>query len=148
MPRYFAYGSNLDDVQLRQRCPGATLETVGTLQDFRLEFTVRSAGWDAGAADVVEYPGGRVWGLVFDLTDEDLESLDRFEGYPEHYGRFVARIDTLDGTLDSWVYSAERKHAFVAPSRRYIEIIRAAAVRHGFPDEYIRMLDEVAVVDG
>ena len=148
MPRYFAYGSNLDEVQLRQRCPGSNLETAGSLRDFQLSFTVHSAGWGAGAADIVHCPGGRVWGLVFNLTDEDLRSLDRFEGHPEHYRRFVARIDTPDGTLDSWVYAAQRKAAFVAPSRRYVEIIREAAVRHGFPDDYVRMLDEVAVVNG
>lgn len=147
MPRYFAYGSNLDESQLRRRCPEAALVTVGSLPDFRLGFTVHSAGWNAGAADVVESPGEIVWGLVFDLTDENLEVLDHFEGYPQQYGRFMARIDTLQGTLDAWVYTAQRKHPFVAPSRRYVELIKEAALRHGFPDAYVRMLEGVAAVD-
>lgn len=147
MPRYFAYGSNLDESQLHRRCPGAALVTVGSLPDFRLGFTVRSAGWNAGAADVVESPGEQVWGLVFDLTDENVEVLDRFEGYPHQYGRFIARIDTPQGALDAWVYTAARKQPFVAPSRRYVEIIKEAALRHGFPDAYVRMLEGVAAVD-
>lgn len=147
MPRYFAYGSNLDEVQLHRRCPGAALVTVGSLPDFHLGFTVRSAGWNAGAADVIESPGEGVWGLVFDLTDENLELLDRFEGHPHQYVRFIARIDTSQGTLDAWVYTAVRKQPFVAPSRRYVEIIKEAALRHGFPDAYIRMLEGVAAVD-
>ena len=121
--------------------------TVGSLAAFRLGFTVRSTGWNAGAADVVESPGDRVWGLVFDLTDGDLAALDRFEGYPHQYGRFMARIDTSQGTLDAWVYIATQKQPFVAPSRRYIEIIKGAALRHGFPDAYVRMLEEVPTVD-
>jgi gamma-glutamylcyclotransferase (GGCT)/AIG2-like uncharacterized protein YtfP len=147
VPLYFAYGSNLDESQLQRRCPGATLVTVGSLPDFRLEFTVRSAGWNAGVADVVESPGDRVWGLVFDLMDQDLESLDRFEGYPHQYGRFIAQIDTPRGMLDAWVYTVTRKQPFVAPARRYVEIIRRAALRHGFPDTYLRMLDGVTAVD-
>ena len=147
MPRYFAYGSNLDESQLSRRCPGAALVTAGSLADFRLGFTVRSTGWNAGAADVVESSGDRVWGLVFDVTDENLGELDRFEGYPLQYNRFLSGIDTPRGTLDAWVYTAVRKQPFVAPSRRYVEIIRKAALRHGFPETYVRMLEEVAVVD-
>lgn len=147
MPRYFAYGSNLNEPQLRRRCPGATLVTVGSLPEFRLGFTVRSTGWNAGAADVVECPGERVWGLVFDMTDQDLASLDRFEGYPDQYGRFMARIDTPQGVLEGWVYTAASKQAFVPPSRRYVEIMKEAALRHGFPDTYVRMLEGVTAVD-
>ena len=147
MPRYFAYGSNLDESQLCRRCPGAALVTIGSLPHFRLGFTVRSAGWNAGAADVVESPGDRVWGLVFEVTDEDLGELDRCEGYPLQYDRFMGRIDTPRGTLEAWVYTAVRKQPFVAPSRRYVEIIREAALRHGFPDTYLRMLEGVAAVD-
>ncbi len=147
MPHYFAYGSNLDESQLHRRCPSAILVTVGSLPDFRLAFTVRSAGWSAGAADVVESPGDRVWGLVFELTDEDLEQLDRFEGHPDQYQRFIARIEVPQGMLDAWVYTAARKEPFVAPSRRYVGIIREAALRHGFPDAYVRMLEGVPVVD-
>jgi gamma-glutamylcyclotransferase (GGCT)/AIG2-like uncharacterized protein YtfP len=121
--------------------------TVGSLPDFRLGFTVWSTGWNAGAADVVDCPGERVWGLVFDLTDEDLKVLDRFEGYPHQYGRFTGRVDTPRGMLDAWVYTAARKQSFVTPSRRYVEIIKDAAIRHGFPEAYVRRLEEVKAVD-
>lgn len=82
MPPYFAYGSNLDESQLCRRCPGAALVTKGSLADFRLGFTVRSAGWNAGAADVVESPGDRVWGLVFDVTMRTCGNLTGSKGIP------------------------------------------------------------------
>ena len=147
MPRYFAYSSNLDEVQLRQRCPDAVAETPGALVDFRLAFTAYSAGWGAGVADVVACPGSRVWGVVFNLMDDDLESLDRFEGFPTQYDRFFAQIETDKGILDCWVYAVSRKQSFVAPSRRYLDVIRQAAGRHGFPDEYVRMLEAVQAAD-
>jgi hypothetical protein len=81
------------------------------------------------------------------VTDENLEELDRFEGYPYQYDRFIAQIDTPRGTLDAWVYAAARKQPFVPPSRRYIGILKEAALRYGFPDAYVRMLEEVATVD-
>jgi gamma-glutamylcyclotransferase (GGCT)/AIG2-like uncharacterized protein YtfP len=147
VPRYFAYGSNLDECRLRDRCPGATLVSVGSLQNFRLDFTVYSDGWKAGAADVVRSAGDEVWGLIFELTDADLDELDRFEGYPHQYIRHVFRIGSSCGELDAWVYTAKRKRGFVAPLRRYVEIIRAAAIRHSFPEAYIRMLNHVMVID-
>ena len=45
------------------------------------------------------------------------------------------------------VHSSE-KRAVVPPFRRYVEIIKDTAFRYDFPDAYIRMLEEVAVVDG
>lgn len=148
VPRYFAYGSNLDEIQLCQRCPGAAAEASGALVNFCLAFTAYSAGWGAGVADVVACRGSRVWGVVFNITDDDLESLDRFEGYPQQYGRFVSQIVTAQGILDAWVYAVNRKQEFVAPSGRYLDIIREAAVRHAFPAEYVRMLDEVQAAEG
>jgi gamma-glutamylcyclotransferase len=144
---YFAYGSNLDQAQLQRRCPEAFLVSVGSLPDYRLAFTIHSTGWNAGAADVVASVGDRVWGLVFQLTEDDLYALDRCEGYPEHYTRFLASIETTAGIVDAWTYTALRKQEFVRPSRRYMDLIREAALRHGFPEGYVRMLDRIPVVE-
>jgi gamma-glutamylcyclotransferase (GGCT)/AIG2-like uncharacterized protein YtfP len=145
---YFAYGSNMDEEQMRVRCRGAALAGKGVLDDHRLGFTIRSRYRSAGAADIIPSPGDQVWGLVFHVGDEDLAALDRFEGRPSRYDRHVVRISTTRGDLEAWVYSVVAPGPFVAPSRSYLGIIRKAARRHGFPGAYVRMLEGVATVDG
>jgi gamma-glutamylcyclotransferase len=147
MVHYFSYGSNLDQARLQRRCPGAFLVSVGSLPDYRLAFTIHSEGWNAGAADVVATAGDRAWGLVFRLSEDDLHALDRYEGYPEHYTRFLASIETPAGIVDAWAYTASQKQEFVRPRRRYMDLIREAALHHGFPEGYVRMLDRIPVVE-
>jgi len=46
---YFAYGSNLDADQMRERCPGGLVRFRARLQAYQLGFTHYSARWRGGA---------------------------------------------------------------------------------------------------
>jgi len=78
---YFAYGSNLDFAQMKGRCPSARSVGVAKLPGRRLAFTRWSGGRKGAVADAVADPAGEVWGVVFEITAEDLEMLDRCEGF-------------------------------------------------------------------
>eukprot|EP00053_Salpingoeca_punica_P000814 m.30471 g.30471 ORF g.30471 m.30471 type:complete len:219 (+) comp10579_c0_seq1:157-813(+) len=53
---YFAFGSNLDPVQMTHRCPSATFYCRATLPGRRLAFTLYSVGRGCGVADIVRSP--------------------------------------------------------------------------------------------
>ena len=146
MLHYFAYGSNLSEQQMSERCPGSTLVCAGSLSNFRLGFTAYSSSWNGGVADVIESHGDQVFGLLFSLTDEDLRELDRFEGYPRYYSRFVGQIKTASAEYDAWVYAVVTKREFVVPRRQYLQIIKDAAKLHHFPSDYVQMLEGVEVI--
>ena len=95
MLKYFAYGSNLDEAQMKLRCPGLKVISPGCLRDYRLDFTHFSSGWSCGVADVVESEEGEVWGVVYEITQQNLESLDSDEGFPDFYTRFRAVIESV-----------------------------------------------------
>lgn len=78
---YFAYGSNLDFAQMRQRCPSAKFVSIAKLPDHRLDFTRKSLTRGCGVADVVPELGRAVWGVVFAVEETDIGSLDASEGY-------------------------------------------------------------------
>ena len=78
---YFAYGSNLDPQQMALRCPGATVVGLGELRDHRLTFPLTSHDWGGGVASVGVAHGESVWGVVYELTDEHLAALDRYEQF-------------------------------------------------------------------
>jgi gamma-glutamylcyclotransferase (GGCT)/AIG2-like uncharacterized protein YtfP len=142
--KYFAYGSNLDLPQMKRRCPSSELISKGSLPGYRLTFNKFSSGWGGGVADVIQDQGSKVWGLVFELSDTDLERLDRYEGYHKDctslYERWKAVIDTPNGQVsDVWVYTVVKKQQFVKPTLEYLQIIKDAAKKWNFPKAYLTL---------
>ena len=154
---YFAYGSNLDLPQMKRRCPSSKLISKGSLSGYRLTFNRFSSGWGGGVADVIQEQDSKVWGLIFEISDTDLERLDRYEGYNKDrneslrdyhisntnlYERWKAVIDTPNGQVcDVWVYTVVEKQKFVRPTPEYLQIIKDAAVRWDFPKVYQQTLE-------
>ena len=142
--KYFAYGSNLDLPQMKRRCPSSKLISKGSLSGYRLTFNIFSSGWGGGVADVIQDQGSKVWGLVFELSDTDLERLDRYEGYHKDwtslYERWKTVIDTPNGQVsDVWVYTVVEKQKFVKPTPEYLQIIKDAAMKWNFPKAYLTL---------
>ncbi len=78
---YFAYGSNLDSKQMKERCPSARAKGVAKRPGHRLAFTRRSGYRRCAVADAVPGPECEVWGAVYEITPEDLAALDGCESY-------------------------------------------------------------------
>ena len=154
--RYFAYGSNLDWDQMRERCPSSAFVHVACLRDHALAFTRFSPTRGCGVADVVHRPGHEVWGAVYELDAADGRRLDAFEGYVpgrsrNGYRRVDARV-TLDGpearTVAVVTYEVcERQPAHVPPDRRYLDHLLRGAHTWGLPEAYQAALRDVALVD-
>jgi gamma-glutamylcyclotransferase (GGCT)/AIG2-like uncharacterized protein YtfP len=86
---YFAYGSNLDEAQMRARCPTARRMARATLRGHALTFGGFSHRWQGAVASVRRKRGAEVSGLLYLLDEDALERLDRFEGHPFAYERVV-----------------------------------------------------------
>lgn len=137
----FAYGSNLDSGQMRDRCPDASSVEVGFLEGFTLSFTRYSNNWNGGVADVIASPGKRVWGLVWRLSDSDLKSLDRREGHPKSYCRREMEILLRSGRkVSAWVYEVVEKKALIPPSDKYLSTILSSAKALGLPEDYVEFV--------
>ena len=148
--KYFAYGSNLDLAQMKIRCPSSELISKGSLSGYRLTFNRYSSGWGGGVADVIQDQDSEVWGLVFKLSNSDLKRLDSYEGcYNDQtslYERWKAVINTPKGQIsDVWVYTVVEKQKFVQPTLEYLQIIKDAAVRWGFPKVYQQTLELASI---
>ena len=92
MPNYFAYGSNINMKQMLNRCPDAVVVGVGQLHGHQLRFSGRSVSWAGGTATVDISDESSVVGVVYELSNDDLHSMDGYEGYPYVYGRKTASI--------------------------------------------------------
>jgi gamma-glutamylcyclotransferase (GGCT)/AIG2-like uncharacterized protein YtfP len=120
---------------------------VAVLEGHRLSFTAFSRGWDGGVADVVETVGDKVWGLLYELTPEDLSALDVYEGYPHLYDRrrlhVVSEANHL--AVEAWVYFVVNKQDFVIPAAKYLAVLVECAKEFGFPREYVADLESMPV---
>src|SRR5262245_28570937 len=84
----FAYGSNMDPAQMRERCPGSNLcWFVAEARGWALCFPRKSKKRKGGVGSLCKREGTSVWGVVFAVSLRDLARLDRFEGVPDSYTR-------------------------------------------------------------
>ena len=88
---YFAYGSNLDLEQMAQRCPDAEIVGPVRLENYELRFR------GSGFATVAPKKGSTVHGLVWKITPNCEQSLDRYEGYPRHYTKETVTVKDAAG---------------------------------------------------
>src|SRR4029434_6514613 len=78
---YFAYGSNMDAAQIKERCPSAKFVCRAKLPSHRLTFTRMSVIRRCGVADILRDETKEVWGVVYELPENELENLDNDEGF-------------------------------------------------------------------
>ncbi len=133
MHSYFAYGSNLCVAQMARRCPDATNPRPATLADHDWLINER------GVATVEPSRGTQVHGVVWELSDRDLATLDSAEGVPVRYRRDRLTVHTGDGRADAWVYIDHRVQTG-APRPGYLERIIDGALHHGLPHRWIEFL--------
>jgi gamma-glutamylcyclotransferase len=77
--KFFFYADNLNPTQLKRRAPEHKFVTKGYLPDHTIQFSRWSSQWRCGLASVGPSSGERVWGIIAEVTDEDIKTLDTFE---------------------------------------------------------------------
>ena len=123
-------------------CPQHRFLGRARLPGYRLAFTRRSVRTGTGVADAVVDPEGAVWGVLYEISDADLASLDRKEGAGWAYERVEVGLLTEDGTsVDALAYLViEKLPEEVAPSPDYAQALLTAARDRGLPEAYVQTL--------
>ena len=131
---YFAYGSNLDDDQMRSRCPSARVVARAVLPNYALAFGGFSHRWGGAVASVVRAKGARVEGLLYELNEGDLRALDRFEGHPFSYERVLKLVLDQHGHRRRVTTYLQPEDGFEAwaPPQGYFGVLWRAYGRLGF----------------
>ena len=120
MDIYAAYGSNMNLVQMKKRCPKAQVIGKGELRGYKLTF--RGAGY----ANVEVSDHGSVPIVLWEITTECERALDRYEGFPRLYTKELVSIATVDGEKTAMLYVMTKQYQDMPalPSEHYFEIIR------------------------
>lgn len=148
---YFAYGSNMDWDQMRDRCPSARFVGVAKLPGHKLGFSRRSKTRGCGVADAVADQGSNVWGVVYEVDDRDVGRLDAAEGYSPGRAKNAYRREErhvlIDGKesnpLIAAVYFAIPEENPPRTNQAYKAQILKGGNHWHLPQEYIRNLERI-----
>lgn len=122
---YFAYGSNLNRQQMKERCPESQPKLSATLHHYRLIFAGWSRQWRGGTASIKPMRGERLPGGIYEITESDLKRLDRYEGCPESHDRIKVIVNTDTGeAIEAFTYVRTRQAEETKPAPEYLKIIQ------------------------
>lgn len=128
---YFAYGSNTNLEQMKERCPDAVNIGVAYIDGY----SFRWRKWGDIELDESDY----VIGVLWELNNKDLASLDEYEGFPEFYTRQKVIINHLDQKLTGWTYIMVRQNFEIEPDRDYKEDVYRGYVQNNLSEEQLDM---------
>jgi len=142
---YFAFGSNLSSQRIRINNPSARFKQIAKLDNYVLDFNYFSKRWQGAAATIVPRDGEHVWGVLWELDIEHLETLDKQEGVPKVYNRIEVQVEMGDGSkMSAYTYflvKPEEKDK--RPSKIYLDVILTGAKEHILPDHYLTKLESI-----
>ena len=119
---YFAYASNLNQKQMKERCPDSKPLFTAVLPNYKLVFTGWSRQWRGGVASAKSFRGERVRGAIYEVTETCLQKLDRFEA---GYSRLkVTVFGEDDEAVETITYIKTGRLEDTAPSKEYLAVIQ------------------------
>ena len=147
---YFAYGSNMHrGIFYERRGMRPLAVRRAWLDDHRVCFDLPIGPGERGCANLAAEAGARTHGVLYLLTPEQLEHLDRTEGVPNGvYRRVAVEVVVEDGErVAAFTYRSSWSRAGRKPSARYLGLLVDGAREAGLPADYLTFLEshELAV---
>jgi hypothetical protein len=142
---YFAYCTLLEVEGMRKYCP--TAEPIGTarLPDYMLSFATYSASGTDGGCNLEKAVGRETWGVLYEVTPEELQALDLAAGLDKGYYEKidVVVIDKDGAHISAVTYVIPQPGGPFRPSSAYTRPILVGARDLELPREYIADLEKI-----
>jgi len=148
---YFAYGSNMLKNRLENQGNRVTPKIgsvidkgVAKLSGYKIVFNKLSTD-KSGKTNIAQDKEAIVWGVVYELANDQIERLDKIEkGYKRipivvDYNNEQIEVDTYLATEDS-----VQENLF--PTTEYLKFLIQGAKEHNFPQNYQVFLENIACV--
>jgi gamma-glutamylcyclotransferase (GGCT)/AIG2-like uncharacterized protein YtfP len=113
---YFAYGANTNLECMSIRC--VTARVLGPAEIFGYKLVFKRH------ADIELSKDHSVKGVLWLLEDQDLESLDQFEGFPQYYLRRRVWVKHSNEEKIAWVYQMKDQLNLMEPSNAYYQLCK------------------------
>ena len=128
---YFAFGSNLNQKQMKKRCKDSKYIGFYSLKNYKLVF--RNYFLGGGVADIQKDKNSTVLGAIYKISKKDEKELDVYEDYPKTY---IKKYFKILGKKVMFYYMP-KKTMHVPPSKRYLNLIIQGYKDCGYKNNYI-----------
>ena len=121
---YFAYASNLSQKQMKQRCLDSKPLFTATLPHYKLVFLGWSREWHGATASIRVFRGEKVLGAVYDVSEQCLRNLDKFES---GYSRLKVTVFSEDNEpieAITYIRGGQIQVEEAKPSPEYLAVIQ------------------------
>ncbi|MBS7222652.1 MAG: DUF4314 domain-containing protein [Megasphaera sp.] len=132
---YIAYGSNMSEAQMAQRCPDATLAGTGRVNGYELLFKGSLTGC---YATIEKKADAFVPVVLWRISAADERRLDAYEGFPRFYYKRDVAVETDDGTIRGLVYIMHEDRQFGIPDDWYYQNMERDYRKFGFELSILR----------
>lgn len=106
--KYFAYGSNMSQRRMNERNIKVFSKKSGILENYKLVINKKSyKNPEIGFANVIENENSIVEGIIYDIDENDVKILDKYEGFPNHYLKYFLDIKTNNNKEKCLIYIAK-----------------------------------------
>ena len=116
---YFAYGSNLNHQQMKNRCSGSKFIKKHILSGYELCFSHKTNHTVYGHANIIKNKKSKVNGALWNITKNDEIELDGYEGVDYNY--YQKKYFTFKGKK-ILVY-IQKVYYFQKPNSTYLHTI-------------------------
>jgi gamma-glutamylcyclotransferase (GGCT)/AIG2-like uncharacterized protein YtfP len=144
VPYFFAYGARMNPETMGNDTPGAVMIGPARLDGYRLVFNVHSRSWGGGAANAVPAIGGHLWGILWEIGEAEMKALDSFRGDEHMQQVFEVEVQAPEGPVKATTFAVDSPERFVAPTDRYVTMLRAVAQQQGLPEDALSEIDAAA----
>lgn len=121
--KYFSYGMNTNLGSMAIRCPNARSLGAAVLPHYAFEFK--------SFATVVPHMDNEVHGVLWEITKECEQSLDRLEGYPVYYGKINVWVEHEGELVPCMTYLMYPEEELDYPSDSYVDMLTEGYESHG-----------------
>lgn len=142
---YFAYTVRIEPDKLAEVAPNAQFEFIAHLPEWGLTFPIRDKTWQGDLPSVAPEPGSTVWGAVFSIPKDEVDSLHAVENEEQ---RTATELEAMDRTgrrhqVVTHVYDGNgRRNGTRRPSSEYISLMLAGSKHWSLPAGWIAGLEE------
>lgn len=122
---YMAYGMNTEPGAMAFRTSTSVPIGRGLIRDHAFRFAVH--------ADVYPQRGAVTQGVLWEIDDAGLASLDLREGYPHYYDRKIVVVESGGRSYDAWMYYMTPGHREEPPYDGYYKMLTSGYTAFGVP---------------
>jgi len=138
----FAYGSNLDISQMKQRVGDPLSSERAYAKGYKRVFNVWSEeNWGGWAANLekTDMSSDKVYGVVYLITKEQLDELtDKYERIPP--STVSVKLENGQVKNDVYTYIWSKKEPSHKPSKEYSSTIIKGLTQHGYSQDIIEQV--------